>query len=377
MKKKVFLAAALIALMAAGAFAQAYNAESDFTVTRSGNAVTITGFVGTGSSGINISIPPTIQNTPVTAIGTGAFQSKFNLQSVIIPNGVTTIGTTAFASNARLTSVTIPGTVTSIGIAAFNNCVSLASVTFLGTIPEGGFGAQTGLDSDLRAKYLAGGPGTYTKSGTTWTLTSAAAAATTAETSTDSFEWRRTADGRGIIIEEYTSTATTVRIPDRISNLPVVEIGNGTFSGLNVRTKITSVVIPNTVTKIGNQVFYAQNELTSVTFPTGLIEIGNGAFEGCEALTGISLPASLRTIGSSAFRGCLRLTSVSLSASITTIGNNAFANNPSLTTVSVPASVTRITFGTADRASTNVFQSTNLNAASQTAVKRVGYTGEF
>ena len=108
MKKKVFLAGALIALMAVGAFAQTYTAESNFQVTRSGNAVTITGYVGTGRE---INIPPTIQNTPVTVIGLNAFRSKQLITSVIIPNGVTKIESAAFALCVQLRSVTIPATV--------------------------------------------------------------------------------------------------------------------------------------------------------------------------------------------------------------------------------------------------------------------------
>ena len=112
MKKKVFLAGALIALMAVGAFAQTYNAESDFQVTKTATAVTITKFIGKGTA---VNIPPTIQNTPVTVIGLNAFQNKQLITSVIIPNGVTKIDIGAFASCYQLRSITIPATVSNIG----------------------------------------------------------------------------------------------------------------------------------------------------------------------------------------------------------------------------------------------------------------------
>ena len=68
----------------------------------------------------------------------------------------------------------------------------------------------------------------------------------------DGFEWY--SDGKGITILSYNGTATAVRIPDRINNLPVVEIENTAFQPgtQDVNTYgITSVVIPNTVTRIG------------------------------------------------------------------------------------------------------------------------------
>jgi hypothetical protein len=195
-----------------------------------------------------------------------------------------------------------------------------------------------------------------------------------AETPATSFEWSRTADGRGIVIEGYKGTATAVRIPDRISNLPVVEIGDQAFDA-TAYTRITSVVIPNTVTKIGDRAFF-NAAFTSITLPTSLVTIGSQAFGMLANLTSITIPNTVRTIGNNAFYDCSQLTSVTLpnnsTATLTTIGSLAFGNCRELTTVTIPASVTRITFRN------NAFQgSTNVNAASRTALQRVGYTGTF
>jgi hypothetical protein len=56
-----------------------------------------------------------------------------------------------------------------------------------------------------------------------------------------------------------------------------------------------------------------------------------------------------------------------------TIGSNAFNNCTTLTTVTIPASVTKITF-TNNSAFTGA---TSVNAASKTALQKVGYTGAF
>ena len=162
-------------------------------------------------------------------------------------------------------------------------------------------------------------------------------------TTPDGFGWYQTVDKKGIVIETYSGTATAVRIPDKINNLPVVEIDMQAFQ--DGGTHITSVVMPNTVTKIGAQAFYRCAALTTITLSTSLVEIDRSAFSGCSALTSISLPASIKTIGNIAFNGCT-----------------------ALTTVSIPSSVAKITFGN------NVFQgATNLNAVSVTALTNRGY----
>ena len=70
----------------------------------------------------------------------------------------------------------------------------------------------------------------------------------------------------------------------------------------------TNITIPNTVTSIGNQVFF-KNKLTSVIIPNSVISIGSIAFNDNN------------------------LTSVTISNSITSIGSSAFSSNPSLTNV--------------------------------------------
>jgi hypothetical protein len=53
--------------------------------------------------------------------------------------------------------------------------------------------------------------------------------------------------------------------------------------------------------------------LTSVSIPDSVTKIGDRAFAGCTSLTSISIPDSVTSIGDSAFDGCTSLTSVSLS----------------------------------------------------------------
>jgi len=94
--------------------------------------------------------------------------------NVTIPNGVTSIGRREFEDCDSITSITIPSSVTSIDRWVIPGCTSLTSVTFQGTIAEDALGIRDGSYREyafgsLDDKYLAEGPGTYTRSDNTWT----------------------------------------------------------------------------------------------------------------------------------------------------------------------------------------------------------------
>ena len=64
--------------------------------------------------------------------------------------------------------------------------------------------------------------------------------------------------------------------------------------------KITSVVIEEGVTSVGNMAFIDVESITSVTFPDSLKTIGKGAFNGC-SITDVTIPAGVTEIGNYAF----------------------------------------------------------------------------
>jgi len=128
-----------------------------FTVPNGVTKIENTAFFGCKSL-TNITIPDS-----VTSIGPVAFQACESLTSFIIPNSVTSISGDTFSHCRSLTSITIPASITSIDIWVFNGCTNLTSVTFQGRISSADLHADAfSKNGDLRAKYLAGGIGTYT-----------------------------------------------------------------------------------------------------------------------------------------------------------------------------------------------------------------------
>ena len=83
------------------------------------------------------------------------------------------------------------------------------------------------------------------------------------------------------------------------------------------------------VVAVHGHAFYECTGLTSVVLSEGVSSIGNSSFNGCSALSQITLPASLQSIGNSAFYGCTSLATIYCNASNPpTAANSTFQNTP-------------------------------------------------
>lgn len=85
----------------------------------------------------------------------------------------------------------------------------------------------------------------------------------------------------------------------------------GAYS-LQVCQRLTSIIIPNSVTSIGEGAFWECSSLTSVVIPDGVTSIGDYAFSGCSRLTSITIPARVTTLSNTAFESCPELTSINV-----------------------------------------------------------------
>ena len=225
---------------------------------------------------------------PVKTIYDGSFYNK-SITSVLVPDSVTSIGEGAFYNCSSLTSVTIPDSVTSIGSDAFNACNSELYTEY-------NYGKYVG---DSENQYSA-------------------------------------------LIELTNKYFATYDI-----NEDTKIIAANVFEGC---ARLSSIVIPASVTSIGEGSFYNCYSLTSVMIPDSVVSIGSSAFRECDSLTSVTIGDSVESIGSYAFCGCDSLTSVTIGDSVESIGYKAFTSCYSLTSVYI-ADVAKwcgISFGSSD-----------------------------
>ena len=130
-------------------------------------------------------------------------------------------------------------------------------------------------------------------------------------------------------------------LANNLNKKPKIKLLAAAASGPFSSKNLTSVVIPDSVTTIGNNAF-RDNNLTSVVIPNSVTTIGNYAFGG-NNLTSVVIPDSVTTIGNGAFYSN-NLTSVVIPDSVTTIGNYAFAwNNLSSVYIGANSNLTETT----------------------------------
>ena len=298
----------------------------------------------------------------LTAINQSAFQDATSLKTIEIPSGLTTINGSAFAGSG-ITSLDLSQTaITQIDNAVFQNTASLTNVKLPTRITSIGTRAffNSGITSlDLSTTALTTiGQGAFANTASLTSLTVPKTLNNLASADNSGNDVNATFSGSGLTSLDLSQT----QIPT---------INASTFNGA---TKLETVKLPSTVTRINDNAFKGTTALKNLTqekpaasetpapgsratgtnqLASSLTNIGNYAFQGT-GLESIDLSetkiigydiSSLGSLGNSAFQDAASLSDVKLPNGLKAIPAASFAGTVKLTSIAIPSSVNRINAG--------------------------------
>ena len=305
----------------------------------------------------------------VTNIGESTFRDCPNLSSITIPNSVTNIGQYAFYGCTNLTSMDIPSSVTSIEGYTFQNCSNLTSITIpdsVTTIENSTFYGCTNLVSisipssvtSMGENVFNGCPLLPVEDGIQYADTWAVNVTNREE---GTYTLRPNTAGLAPYLFMDCKNMTSITIPDSVKSIGYRAFWNCTslnavyINDLESWCKmlidmnepyreenpegcsplyyahhlylngeeVKQLVIPNSVTDIGN--FHFQNcwSFESVVIHDGVTSIGEKAFSNCRELTSITIPKTVTEISGEAFYECTNLAHIKLGHETPPLFNNS------------------------------------------------------
>ncbi|MBB5219874.1 putative repeat protein (TIGR02543 family) [Treponema rectale] len=240
----------------------------------------------------------------LTAIGGSAFEGCTKLYSgnsfpLTLPSALKTIGASAFRGcSANFMKITIPASVTSIGSSAFSDCSELTTISFDSSSKLTDLGGYAFENCIKLTKVSV--PDSVTSMGS--------AIFTGCKGLTEiSLPFLGTSESMPIFFgslfgtQSYTGGSKTIQYGDienssdsntyYIPNVNTVSVSrgkirNGAFSECN---NVTAVNLGSGVTSIGIGAFYGTN-VSKLIIPDSVTYMGNAAFGHCQRLTSITLP---------------------------------------------------------------------------------------
>ena len=159
----------------------------------------------------------------------------------------------------------------SIPSSAFLNCTSLESVTIPANVEAIGTKALSGCSSMTRIDVAEGSSSFLSNDGVLFTANGAR------------------------LVQYPAAKGSTYSVPSG-----TVIIGQDAF----YISKLSSVLLPNTLRTIESGAFAYSKSLSSTELPEGLTSIGNNAFEYCSGLYNVTIPSTLTYMGQQIFNAC-------------------------------------------------------------------------
>lgn len=281
----------------------------------------------------------------ITRIRDGVFRGCSSLQNIELPDSVRLIEDLAF-SNSGLKTIHLPKSLTHIGFNAFVGC-NIESITIPYTVD---YIDNSAFDRSS-LKNVFGMPGSYAqtwaeKNGYLFNL-----ATIDQEGVYQNFIYK-IQDGEAVIVGLYdVQSGISVKIPEKIANIPVTKIGEGAFCG---NTKIQSLMIPAGIREIGNGAMESMSSLNKITVDkdnqfysseggvlfnkdkTELLLYPQDSYNRT-----YSTPDSVKVIAKRAFENC-KIGILVLNSGLEKIGDKAFYNSSRLSTVTIPETVKEI-----------------------------------
>ena len=151
-------------------------------------------------------------------------------------------------------------------------------------------------------------------------------------------EYEYTVSDNEATLLKYLGSATEITFPSHLGGFPVTKIGYVVFKNIETRMNVTSITIPEGVTST----WYSFQEcfsLTNVILPNSLTKIGDNTFAGCYSLARIVIPKGVRVIGEGAFMACSSLTDITIPSGVVMINHGAFSGCRSLREIVIPTTV--------------------------------------
>ena len=142
-----------------------------------------------------------------------------------------------------------------------------------------------------------------------------------------------------IVLQEQVSSptlkayVTTINLDSKITDIP---------SSAFYQSAVTSMILPEGLTSIGDYAFYKCSKMVLTELPPGLTSIGRYAFRECSNLAITELPPGLTSIGEYAFYQCSNLAITELPPGLTSIGVNTFRECSNLAITELPPGLTSI-----------------------------------